>query len=281
MLTLQMNRQRIEKAVYSNGINVALYNAERADQYERFKRKCYQGLNKQVDSIAKKKDRLEMLILLAKKQKAELKKYNWDDLNQQLLTAVGHELKASIGDYVNVQAFMYWAGTQGGQAALDKLNIQGIFNLVNPQTLAYFDDQSNLLINSVDDFTKKWIALKIQTAIETGQSLNDLSSEMEDDSRDISKLRAENISITETAKAMSHVERMADQRLGIEVLIWRTSVDDRVDEICIGLEGTKSDIRGNFPGGYAGPPAHPRCRCFLEAEIPDDWFIPENPWLGQ
>lgn len=281
MLSLQSNRQRIEKFVYAKGTNVALYNAERADKYQKFERSIFRALNRQIADIAKDPNRIDTMILLAKQDDIDLRKLDVKNIAPQLLAEVSHAFQDSLGKLVNVAAYLYWAGEQGGQAALDKLGIGGVFGLKNPELLAYFDDYSNLLITSVDDYTKRWIAAKIQEGKTLGLSPYEIAETLRSDGKIISKIRAERIVLTETAKAMTHVEVEAARRYGIEEKIWRTSLDDRVDPICLGLEGERVGINRLFSIGTEGPPAHVSCRCFIEEVVPTFWQIPDNLWLGQ
>jgi hypothetical protein len=86
--------------------------------------------------------------------------------------------------------------------------------------------------------------------------------------------RAERIAITEVTNAYAEGqllagEELAEQFPGVAVVkLWMTEMDDRVCEICGPMDGQEVDIEAEFKGGdgelYQQPPAHPRCRCFLE-----------------
>lgn len=63
--------------------------------------------------------------------------------------------------------------------------------------------------------------------------------------------------------------------------IWIVTPDDRTCPICRGLEDAVAPVKGSFPGGLNGPPAHPMCRCaqglyFGPVEYKDD---PQYPGL--
>lgn len=101
--------------------------------------------------------------------------------------------------------------------------------------------------------------------------------------------RVERISITETTRAVTAGEREAAQRIrqaeierraaGVDdegrigerptfdplmTAIWNTEQDGLVCPICRPLHGTPED---EWPQPIDGPPAHPRCRCWVEWEI--------------
>lgn len=77
--------------------------------------------------------------------------------------------------------------------------------------------------------------------------------------------RAEGIAITQTTVSRSAAQTAVGDALMIDGdavdYEWATEQDQRVCEICRGLNGAlKAVWGGRFPGG---PPAHPRCRCDL------------------
>jgi hypothetical protein len=84
--------------------------------------------------------------------------------------------------------------------------------------------------------------------------------------------RAENVAITETTNAVSLAEKTVADRmgeLGLNVdALWITKRDERVCRVCGPLHLQPiSQWRDDYP---AGPPAHPRCRCYL------DYFLSEQ-----
>jgi len=258
-------RLRIFKNAYSKGINTAIHNAEQSETYKSFETKVNSELKKQIEFVASD---IEMLYTLSKVASVEL-------LAQVGAWVSKYELNKKLG----LNIFLYWAGEQGGQAALDKLEINSIFGLTNPRFLEYFDQSANLTISSVDNTTKEWIANKIREGKANGLNPFQISNSLVDDGG-FSKIRAERIVLTETAKAMTTVELEASKGYGIQEIIWRTSRDDRVDAICLDLEGKQVKIGQLFNNSYNGPPAHPSCRCFIEQVIPPEWQAPANIWLG-
>jgi hypothetical protein len=77
--------------------------------------------------------------------------------------------------------------------------------------------------------------------------------------------RAEAIAITEISRAAAEATNQTQQGLADLGLtmerVWRTNNDERTCPICGPLNGKpESAWRERFP---SGPPAHPRCRCFV------------------
>lgn len=261
---------RLEKFVYEKGTNVALYNAEHSKEYKNFKDSINSSLDAQIQKIAVART-IDSLLLFSK---AKI-------VNKELVVAVGGALGTKLLQYdIDITTYLTWAGTQGGQAALDKMGINGAFNLKNQAVIDYFDDYGNLMIRSVDNYTKEWIANKIQDGKENRLTPSEIAQTLVDDGKAINKVRAERIVVTETAKAMSFVEMKAAEQMGIEEVIWRTSIDERVCPICSPLEGVRQRIGRTFGAGFDGPPAHVSCRCFLEEVIPASWEL-TNIWTGE
>jgi hypothetical protein len=78
--------------------------------------------------------------------------------------------------------------------------------------------------------------------------------------------RAENVGITETTRAISVGESWISERWrlagkGLLTPVWYTELDARVCEVCAPLHGAGSEVFDRVSIG--GPPAHPRCRCWL------------------
>ena len=261
---------KIERELYKRGFNVALEQAEDTRFYRSFRNQLRKALFSQIEFVAKDKKKVGSLLALAK-----------ISLLQQIkLFLIGK----SVGKVIDFKKFLVWGGTRGGQAILDEIKIEGVFDLTNPELIDFFDDHSKLLIKSVDDFTAKWIAIKIQEGKKNGLGVNEIAKTLISEGKGISKLRAQRIAMNELINAMTVVELEAAKRYGIKEIIWRTSIDDRVCPICIPLEGIKREVGGTFPtptGPVEGPPAHVGCRCFMEEVIPSNWVLPRDIWLGK
>lgn len=269
---IQSTIHRIEKFAYEKGTNVALYNVEHSSEYQAAKEKIRISIKEAIEYIAQYKDQIPFLMALAKAVNPT------DELLSQVEILLASK---TLSNGIDLGAYLVWAGSQGGQAALDKLGISGTFGITDPKLIEYFKDSANLTIVSVDKYTAKWIAQKIQEGKTNGLTPFEIAQSLKDESKGISELRAERIVLTETAKAMSTIELEASRRYGVTEKVWRTSLDDRVDEICVSLEGEQVPINSNFSGGYDGPPAHVSCRCYIEQIVPDTWEVPDNIWLGQ
>jgi SPP1 gp7 family putative phage head morphogenesis protein len=80
--------------------------------------------------------------------------------------------------------------------------------------------------------------------------------------------RAELIARTETTRAINQAARLvAQDQAAVKRLVFYTRLDERVCPLCSPLHGKKANKDGVFPGGFTGPPIHPRCRCRLAYEV--------------
>jgi SPP1 gp7 family putative phage head morphogenesis protein len=261
-------RLNIYKYAYDSGVNAALTTVEESKTYKKFKKTLEKALFKQIVFVVKENNYMDTLVMLAKGE---------SPLENQIKAYLSYVL---LEDEVDFPEYLVWAGTQGGQAAYDKLVIYAVFVLQNKNFIAYFNDYSNLLIKSVDDYTKRWIADKIQDGKNSGLSVYEIVDTIVSDGRDISRIRAERIVLTETSKAMATVELEAAKRAGIKDIKWRTSQDERVCPICGPLEGVVTQIGKPFSGTIYHTPAHVSCRCYMDEIQPTNWLPPTKVWLG-
>lgn len=91
---------------------------------------------------------------------------------------------------------------------------------------------------------------------------------------EVSQSQADLIGITETTRAISAGEKFAVGlavalliMFAMPVRVWRTERDAKVCSVCSPLDGRKDN---EWPAIFmAGPPAHPRCRCWIDWELAD------------
>jgi SPP1 gp7 family putative phage head morphogenesis protein len=86
------------------------------------------------------------------------------------------------------------------------------------------------------------------------------------------KYRAYSIARTELAYAYNNgayaatKDAQARGYIGDTVKVWLTADDERVCEICGGIDGEKAAMDSAFSIGVLVPPAHPQCRCAVAYE---------------
>ena len=131
-------------------------------------------------------------------------------------------------------------------------------------------DMVGEMIRGVDEVTLATVRDAVQSFVTTpGMTIGDLA-----DALPFGESRAEMIAVTETTRAYAEGERQAGIELREKypdvpvIKTWFTNEDERVCEICGGLEGQEVPIEEPFMLDgieYPEPPAHPRCRCWMSS----------------
>ena len=258
-IRLKYHRLRMEKFVYEKGTNVALYNAEHTQEYKDAQDSIQKGIKVQLSLFDA--DKIHHLMLFTKSAAPPP-----DALVQAIAVTFGVD---TLDAYINMDEYLQIAGTWGGQAAMDKMQINGVFTLQNQELLTYLSDHANLVIDSVDQTTQKWLADQIMQGSADGLTPQEIANGIADSSDQFSEARAKTIVLTETAAAITQVEIATSASYGITEKTWHTSEDDLVDEICGDLDDETVGINESFSSGDDGPPAHPNCRCYIDYPTPD------------
>jgi SPP1 gp7 family putative phage head morphogenesis protein len=176
-------------------------------------------------------------------------------------------------DGINIEGFddyLQWAAEQGGQQAYSNLGLKGSFTLTNDKFKDMLGDRENYLINSVDNTTKDWLVNQIKAGKDQGLTNDEIADAIADNAEEFSDSRAEMIVNTEVANALQQGELDTYVDQGIEKKRWVASDDDLVDPICQELDGEVASVDDEFSSGDDAPPAHPNCRCYIQAVLDRD-----------
>lgn len=160
-----------------------------------------------------------------------------------------------------------WAESSVGSAAelLRGVGL-GLDAQVNAIAADWAGEYALNLAKGLTDTTRELARVRIRNHIRAGRPL----SELEDELAGIigPRWRAELIAQTEVTRANAQARlAVADEVDAVRAVYWQTARDERVCPICRPLDRTKRGRNGLFPGGFSGPPAHPRCRCDLVFEV--------------
>ena len=180
----------------------------------------------------------------------------WRDSGQTLFRAIeSNALTAYLGAAENI------------------LNSQPIgvdWGLVNQQAANWARTNAQQLALDITSTNRRNVAEVLANFFEEGWTLGDLTSKL---SSLFGPIRAELIATTEITRAAVEGELQLVRELNKEgaelIATWFTVRDERVCPICEPLDGRPETEEGGFvPRGEAGPgipspPAHPRCRCWL------------------
>jgi SPP1 gp7 family putative phage head morphogenesis protein len=126
------------------------------------------------------------------------------------------------------------------------------------------------LIRNVDDTTRKLVSDAVTKWLESGESLDTLSKEIDAIFRD--PARAQVISSTEATRAYAAGSKMRYQQANVQKAIWNTVNDSVVCPICRLFKGTIGTLDGGWStkDGPVFPPAHPGCRCWMKPVVEEE-----------
>lgn len=140
------------------------------------------------------------------------------------------------------------------------------WDLINTAASEWARGYTYDLIRGINETSRRAVQQAISAYFEQGLTIGDLRERL---GRIYSPVRAEMIATTEVTRAASMGEQALAQEIanqGIQMTaVWQTNNDEMVCPICGPLhERPESEWRNAHPDG---PPAHPRCRCWLNHEF--------------
>ena len=164
----------------------------------------------------------------------------------------------------NVEPILVDIFVSQAEALMNGVGVGVDWALVNTHAVNWARDHSAALLRQLFDRTYEGVSTLVPEAYRQGWTMRELTTALE---RYYSPVRAEMIAITETTRAAVEGERAFVAQLekdgGFQMVpVWVTDLDDRVCPICKPRNG-KPITNGMFP------PAHPRCRCYVDYEWPE------------
>jgi SPP1 gp7 family putative phage head morphogenesis protein len=125
------------------------------------------------------------------------------------------------------------------------------------------------LVRGIIATTRDRIALEVAEYVRNSETIGTLIGRLSEGGL-FAPDRAQLIAVTEVTRAFAEGNREAWKASGvIEKRRWRTNADELVCPICGPLAGQVVGLDEEFEGGISGPPAHPRCRCWVTPVIED------------
>jgi len=186
---------------------------------------------------------------LATRQRVPPDSY-WEEESQDLIRGLIPLLEAAA-----IQ------GIATAAAPIEAVGIGVDWTLVNTAAVDWAREHAGELVKGITETSRKALGSQIASWIESGEPLPQLFERLEPI---YGQQRAELIGVTEVTRAYSEGKKVAWAESGVvQGYEWMTANDELVCPICAPLSGQKVKAGRTFPGGFTGPPAHPRCRCDL------------------
>lgn len=163
-----------------------------------------------------------------------------------------------VRQYTAQGAFAGWEMLQVG--------IDANWHLVNQTAREWARQYTYTLVSKINDTTRAALQSELEGWIQSGAPLDVLMDSL---APYFGPARAEAIAVTEVTRVYAEGNLLAWRSSGVvEGVRWMTAEDDDVCEICGPIDGQVADLeRLNFPSAEGAPPAHPRCRCWLQPVV--------------
>lgn len=186
-----------------------------------------------------------------------------EKVTRELLDIMRDELAGALQPHIEriyvgqVEALMHQplAVKQGG------IGIE--WTLVNERAARWAREYTFGLVSKMTDATQKALREQVANFWRDQRTVDDLKDSL---ARLFGPVRAEMIAVTEVTRAASQGEQAFAEELremGLKTVhIWQTANDDLTCPICAPLHGTRQGDGWTDP-----PPAHPRCRCWINTVV--------------
>lgn len=132
---------------------------------------------------------------------------------------------------------------------------------------AWISDYGFELAKGINDTTKERLKERMLANLAEGSGVDYLKLAIQDVMDEATEYRAFMIARTETSYATNMGTLSAYKGAGMETKTWLTGQDERVCEICGGVDGEEVGIDEEFSIGKQAPPAHPNCRCTIITNV--------------
>ena len=157
----------------------------------------------------------------------------------------------------------------GGGTALAAIGVTAGFSLVHMPVLSYLQDYHLGLIRRITQEVRDRIKEQLKLGYIQGESIPEIAKRLRNTKLDRGvwpsvERRAEVVARTEILRASNQGALYVYRQYQVKRAIWLTAADERVCGVCGPLH------RRIFPIDqvpFGGPPAHPRCRCFIVPHI--------------
>ncbi len=151
------------------------------------------------------------------------------------------------------------------EALLSTVGVGVDWALVNQPVVDWARDYTLQLSTSLTDVSNKFVTDEITAWMESGQPIGALIDSL---APMFGPTRADMIATTEVTRAYAEGNTATWKASGVVTARrWMTAEDELVCPICGDLDGEEAGFDEQFGNEYDGPPAHPRCRCYIQPVV--------------
>lgn len=151
------------------------------------------------------------------------------------------------------------------QTMLGTIPIGVEWTLINERAATWASRYAYDLVRGINETSRRMLQSAVSIYYRDGLTIGELQDMI---AGSFGPVRAEMVAVTEVTRASTQGERALSDELaqqGIHMVeVWRTNNDELVCEIC-GPRNGKPEGEGWTRDD--GPPAHPRCRCWVNHEF--------------
>lgn len=246
-------------------INPVLSSIERSRRFGETKRELRQALTTQTSQLLRTDILKDISQRISKQEEPIFTERDEIEIRE----AVDRKFKplSKFLSLTFLMEFYYWLSNKGGQNFLDKVGIRREFDLKDRELIEGLRAREDLLIQSVDNTTKDWLARRIVEGKKARLTDREIANEIRLRVPETYKYRSEAIVRTETAEIVNRMEYEAAVQNDATKKRW-TVAGMNTCEICYANEAEGwVGMDFVFLSGHTRPTAHPYCACLLDYQI--------------
>ena len=157
------------------------------------------------------------------------------------------------------------AGAENSLGSLVDMGVGVDWALVNTAVQEWARQYAYDLVTKITDTTRRFVQETVAAWIESGAPLDDLIDSL---APMFGSVRAEMIAVTEITRAFAEGNMALWSSSGVvSGKQWMTANDELVCPICGVLDGNVVALDADFDDGSFAPPAHVRCRCWMQPVV--------------
>ena len=257
--TIEKQKEQFKKSVKDISEMSLFKDKKKRLEYYNYYNKAIDNQTEKLEKamIAKKNEQKEKILKALKKKKPKTKA----DIKKIF------NLKEQVKDFKDwILPHYYSIFKQAGDDAMKLISMEpfSIEKAKKPQSkiAKLLEERALFFAQSVNDTTFLALVDTLSEGITAGESIKDLSKRVNDTYLDFNKYRAERIARTETNTVVNEANLEAYRQANAEGKEWIATLDDRVRDEHLLMDGEIVPVDEPFSNGLMSP-NEPNCRCAI------------------